>query len=82
MKDIYPYAVFVFKPMHDRMSPGWGEAIWTGNANGHDDALFMADIRVPDVNFAPARVLTVCLCNDGPPTTREHKVSRTIESVG
>ncbi len=79
-KDFYNYAVFTLSPGNCN-NANWGDAVWTGEANGHDDALDSAAITPPDRNFAPMRVLTICLCDDGPPTMREHKVSRLIESV-
>lgn len=81
MNDHYPYAVFTLSP-GDCTNDRWDTAVWWGEANGHDDAIEQANLTPPDIGFAPMRVLTVCLFGDGhTPCMREHKLSRTVETV-
>ncbi len=80
-RDTYPYAVFVLTQGCRETPGGWGDAVWTGDAGGHDEAFDAADLMPPRRDYAPLRVLTVCMCDDGPPTMIEHKLSRNVERV-
>lgn len=78
MPDFLPYAVYRWTHLDDPNIPGWGEPIWTGDANGWEDALQFAT----DTDFRPGRYLTVCVYEGFPHSVREVQLSIARKDLG